>query len=104
MSLEDLGNIGEFVGAMAVVFSLIYLAIQIRQNTAAVRTASRQDIVSGYREQGRLFLEPARARAYAEGLNRYPNIPFDERNLFGSVLGDHAVFFQSVFALHESGV
>jgi hypothetical protein len=33
MSLEDLGNIGEFVGAIAVVLSLIYLAFQIRQNT-----------------------------------------------------------------------
>ena len=33
MSLEDLGNIGEFVGAIAVVFSLIYLAFNIRQNT-----------------------------------------------------------------------
>ena len=31
MSLEDLGNIGEFVAAVAVVISLVYLAIQIRQ-------------------------------------------------------------------------
>ena len=30
MSLEDLGNIGEFVAAVAVVVSLIYLAVQIR--------------------------------------------------------------------------
>jgi hypothetical protein len=33
MSLEDLGNIGEFVAAAAVIVSLIYLAMQIRQNT-----------------------------------------------------------------------
>ena len=33
MTLEDLGNVGEFVGALAVVASLIYLAIQVRQNT-----------------------------------------------------------------------
>ena len=33
MSLEDLGNIGEFVAAVAVVISLVYLAVQIRQNT-----------------------------------------------------------------------
>ena len=37
MSLEDLGNIGEFVAALAVLVSIIYLAVQIRQNTAAVR-------------------------------------------------------------------
>ena len=36
MSLEDLGNIGEFVAAVAVVVSLIYLAVQIRQNTRQV--------------------------------------------------------------------
>ena len=37
MSLQDLGNLGEFVGAVAVVVSLVYLAVQIRQNTQVVR-------------------------------------------------------------------
>jgi hypothetical protein len=37
MSLEDLGNIGEFVAAVAVVVSLIYLAVQIRQNTQQIK-------------------------------------------------------------------
>jgi hypothetical protein len=46
MSLEDLGNIGEFVAAVGVIISLIYLAVQIRQNTASVRTSTHQQIVS----------------------------------------------------------
>ena len=33
-TLEDLGNPGEFVGAIGVVISLIYPAYQIRQNTS----------------------------------------------------------------------
>ena len=33
MTLEDLGNVGEFVGALAVVASLIYVALQLRQHT-----------------------------------------------------------------------
>ena len=33
MSLEDLANLGEFVGAIGVVLSLIYLAVQIRQKS-----------------------------------------------------------------------
>ena len=40
MSLEQLGNIGEFVAAIAaiaVVVSIFYLAMQMRQNTASVR-------------------------------------------------------------------
>ena len=50
MSLEDLGNIGEFVAAVAVVISLIYLAVQIRQNTATVRASTHQSIVREGRE------------------------------------------------------
>ena len=36
MTLQDLGNIGEFVSAIAVVASLVYLAFQIRQNTRQI--------------------------------------------------------------------
>ncbi len=46
MTLEDLGNIGEFVAAIAVVISLIYLAVQIRQNTRSVRASSYHAVVT----------------------------------------------------------
>lgn len=44
MDLEALGNLGDFVGGVAVVVTLIYVAVQIRQNTSQVRlnTASTQ--------------------------------------------------------------
>ena len=37
-----LGNYGEFVGAIAIVITLIYLAIQVRQNTRMMRANVRQ--------------------------------------------------------------
>ncbi len=40
LTLQDLGSLGEFVGALGVVISLIYLARQMRQNTTSVRAAS----------------------------------------------------------------
>jgi len=43
--LDALGNIGEFVGALGVVISLIYLAGQMRQNTTSVRAASFNSMV-----------------------------------------------------------
>jgi hypothetical protein len=46
MSLEDLGSIGEFVAAIAVVLSLIYLALQIRQNTESVRASTFHESAS----------------------------------------------------------
>jgi hypothetical protein len=42
---QDLGNIGEFVGALGVVVSLVYLARQMIQNTDSVRAASFNSMV-----------------------------------------------------------
>ena len=39
-TLQDLGSLGEFVGALGVVISLIYLARQVSQNTTSIRAAS----------------------------------------------------------------
>lgn len=44
-NLEDLGNLGEFVGAVGVVVSLIYLGLQLRHNTSSVRAASFNEMV-----------------------------------------------------------
>lgn len=38
--LENLGNIGDFLGGIGVVITLIYLAVQIRQNTRQLRSDS----------------------------------------------------------------
>jgi hypothetical protein len=38
MNLQSLSYIGEIVGTVVVILSLVYLAIQVRQNTEAQRT------------------------------------------------------------------
>ena len=43
--LQNLGNLGEFVGALGVVISLVYLARQMIQNTVSVRAASFNSMV-----------------------------------------------------------
>ena len=43
--LQDLGNLGELVGAIGVVISLVYLARQMIQNTTSVRAASFNSMV-----------------------------------------------------------
>ena len=50
MTLSDLGNIGEFISALAVVLSLLYLAVQIRQNTRQVRANTFQGVARGWQE------------------------------------------------------
>jgi hypothetical protein len=48
MTLQDLGNLGEFAGAVAVIASLIYLASQVRSNTKAVRASTFLGCTNGW--------------------------------------------------------
>jgi hypothetical protein len=68
MNWEAIGAIGENVGALAVFLTLIYLAIQIRQNTRAVQAAaidSANSQVSKIREQ--IFANADVANMYRRG-------------------------------------
>ena len=46
MNWEAIGALGDIVGAAAVVITLIYLAVQLKQNTAAMRSSTFQSISS----------------------------------------------------------
>ncbi len=50
MNWEAIAAIGQVAGAAAVMFTLIYLAVQIRQNTAAVATATYEGTMSGFND------------------------------------------------------
>ena len=103
MDLEALGNLGEFIGGIAVVVTLIYLANQIRQNTSALSTASREAIYSGYRAQNAHLIDTNVSEAYAVGLQHFPDMPSSQKRVFSHTINDHALFFQGAFALYEAG-
>ena len=44
MTISELGSLGEFLGSIAVVVTLVYLSTQLRQNTRAVRAAATQSL------------------------------------------------------------
>ena len=48
MTIMELGALGEFVGAIAVVVTLIYLAVQIRQNTRVMEENERLALAQTY--------------------------------------------------------
>ena len=69
MDITTLAAWGEFIGGIAVVFSLIYLASQIRQNSRLLRisaaSASTQTMFTTYTLQAQ---DPELARAIRSGL------------------------------------
>ena len=50
MTLEELGNLGEFLGAIGVIVTLIYLTVQLRQNTRAIRAQTVDDVTRSLRD------------------------------------------------------
>ncbi len=46
MNWEAIGAVGEIAGAAAVFASLVYLSLQIRQNTRAIRGSAERETVS----------------------------------------------------------
>jgi hypothetical protein len=59
MNWEAIGAIGEVVGAAGVIGTLVYLAVQIGQNTKVVRSATRQAVSSEQREIGyQIMVDP----------------------------------------------
>ena len=88
---------------MAVIATLAYLAVQVRQNTRALQTASRQEIVAGFRAYNRLFFEPGVDDAFNRGIRSYPDLPTDAKAKFSNLINDQALFFQGAFALYEAG-
>lgn len=51
MSIMELGALGEFVGAIAVIVTLVYLAVQLRQNTQMQASVIRQNFYDGTQRQ-----------------------------------------------------
>ncbi len=45
MTIQDLGSLGELIAAVATVATLVYLALQIRQNTRVLRHAAERATV-----------------------------------------------------------
>ena len=80
MTLNDLANIGQVIGAIAVVISLIYVALQIRQNTNAVRSATAQTVHEHFAKWYHLVAaDDELAQIVAKGLRDYTSLSEKEK-------------------------
>ncbi len=56
MNWDAIGAIGELVGALAVILTLGYLAIQVRQNTLSMRVAAKQEVTRQFGDYSDMLL------------------------------------------------
>jgi hypothetical protein len=83
MSLSDLANIGEGIGGIAVLITLIYLVIQIRQNTRMMRASAHHSVNElGVHINLALGTDPEASRVLQVGSANYTELTSHQRLMF----------------------
>ena len=81
------GAIAEIVGAIAVVLTLAYLALQVNHATQAARRAAVAEAVSAIREaNAHLADDPTAATIYRKGIDGLENLSTEEEKVQSGVL------------------
>ena len=94
MTLQELANLGEFLGGLAVVASLLYLGLQIRQgnrqveqNTRSLQASTHQAIIGDLnRFRSMLIQGDALGRIYLQGLEDPSRLTPEEQFRFRGLM------------------
>jgi len=91
---EAISAIGQIVGALAVVFSLIYLAREIRSNACAARVASMETLI---RWLGQLAERPDLRELYYRGVHDFDSLKGADLIGFGVVMNQLFHIFSEMY-------
>ena len=73
--LEALGNLGDFIGGIGVVITLVYLATQIRLNSKTVKSAAAESVMQSMSEFFREMAQtPGATQIIEKGFSDYDNL------------------------------
>lgn len=103
MSISELGSIGEFLGSIVVMITLVYLAVQVRQNTAQQKREETVLIQHGQNEIVSQMQDPSLVRAYALTAEGYDLATVEDRSRATMWVIQYLNNFQIVYDLHQSG-
>jgi hypothetical protein len=105
MNLNDLANIGQVIGAIAVVISLIYVALQIRQNTNAVRSATAQSVHEHFATWYHLLASDGElSQVLIAGLKDYASLSEKDKGRFVCTFMAFLSYSQNAFMKWRQGL
>ena len=103
--LDDLGNIGDFLGGMGVVVTLAYLAVQIRKNTQSVRSAALPSVSSSISEfMDKIAQDPALTKLWFDGLSGMISLSEADTHRFNLLLMSLHRRWESAFHQSRAGM
>jgi len=104
MNWDAIAAVGELLGASAVLVTLIYLAVQIRQNTSAVATATYESTMTGFNDINIVVAgNPALASVLDRGCQNPDSLTTEEVVQFNFLLRCYSNQWWKLFKLYERG-
>lgn len=105
MDLAQLANLGEFIGGGAVLVTLAYLAVQVRQGNANTRAGARQALIETWqRTMFALGQDRELLRIGGEGFVDFESLPDDEKSQFVFLMSQYIGNLYNGILLREQGL
>ena len=105
MNLNDLANLGQIVGAVGVMVTLVYVALQIRQNTNAVRAATAQTVHEHFASWYHLLAsDESLSQVVIDGLKDYGSLSEKDKARFVAMVMAFLSYSQNAFLKWRQGM
>ncbi len=104
LDITTLAAWGEFIGGIAVVVSLIYLASQIRQNTRITRASNSREYLTGSSQLGQMLVDPETASLYLRGLDDFEGLSAEDQVRFTGLMSQEWNRANQTQHLHQQGL
>jgi hypothetical protein len=106
MNWDAIGAVGEILGAIGVIASLVYLSVQIRRSDQTARAQSLQSVLDGHRDRTLLpaYTNPEFADLVAMGLTNLQQLNSTQKRQFQAYMGEIVIQMQQTMQLNESGL
>jgi hypothetical protein len=102
---EAISAISQMIGSIAVVLSVLYLALQVHQSTRIAKLAAQDAAATSLREVTRPFAENAElARVWRRGLEDLQSLPAEEQARFFHSCYQFLKAFETIHFHHIHGV
>ena len=103
MNWEAIGAIGEIAGAIAVVVTLVYFAMQIRQYATGLRSATFHTTMQEFNQINIAQLDPTLADLFDRGMDDPGSLSSTERCQFGWIMRVYVNIWENMYQQYLQG-
>ena len=102
MNWSDIGSIGEAIGAIGVIGSLIYLALQVRANSKSLIKSTRESTFNSLKEWNFYVMsDPDLAWIFQQGSRDFNSLSQKERARYVHVMFSFYKTFENIFLYYK---